>query len=102
MDSSHISLSSDLNGTEIKLYIDSKVERDNELRSAILQLRDVFLCLDLSLHLVFVSLFGYIINLPKLNFYFLSNYDHCGMIWSTTNLLVPTLRCLLHVFKIIL
>lgn len=35
VDSSHISLSSDLNGTEIKL--DKNVKRENELTSVILQ-----------------------------------------------------------------
>ena len=40
MDRSHISLSSDLNGTEIKLYIDRNVERKNELSI----LEDMLLC----------------------------------------------------------
>ena len=44
VDSSHISLSSDLNGTEIKLpvYIDRNGERENELISAMLLLQDMF------------------------------------------------------------
>ena len=56
MDSSHISLSSDLNGTEIKLpvYIGGNGERENEITSAMLLLQNMFFYVFICRLLLFV------------------------------------------------